>query len=62
MRRFELCRDSVVVAQGVEFGDRRVFVRWGTRTRRVFLWESMDAVLSVHGHGGDTRVVWVDPG
>lgn len=69
MRRFELHRDedetgvsgTGVVAQGVHFSDGPVALRWIVGVHRsTVVWPSMEAVDAVHGHGGRTRIVWVD--
>lgn len=69
MRRFELHRDvdvsgisgTGVVAEGIEFSDSTVVVRWivGEHHSTVS-WASIASVEAIHGHGGTTRLVWVD--
>lgn len=46
------------VAEGARFSDGTVVLHWlrAHRTTRVF--PSLRQVLRVHGHGGNTRVVW----
>lgn len=69
-RRFRLQRDVDVsgvsgvgiVAEGVEFSDGTVVVRWisaGNPSSTV-VWPDMAAVEHIHGHGGATRIVWLD--
>lgn len=70
MRRFELHRDvdetgvsgTGVVAQGVEFDDGTVAMKWlgDWPTSVVFHERGAEALEHVHGHGGKTRVVWLD--
>ena len=68
MRRFELHRDTDVsgisgtgvVAEGVEFSDGTVAIRWRSLTASTVLWSSIEDVERIHGHGGATRIVWVD--
>lgn len=67
MRAFILQRDVDVsgisgvgtVAEGVEFSDGTVVIRWivGEHQSTV-VWPSIAAVEAIHGHGGATRVVW----
>lgn len=67
MRTFKLVRDTDVtgvsgtgvVAEGVEFSDGTVAMRWLTEwpTSVVFHDRGMAAVEKVHGHGGATRIV-----
>lgn len=70
MRRFRLVRredvtgvsGTGVVAEGVEFSDGVVAVRWSSRwpTSVVFHDRGMAGVEAVHGHGGSTVVEWLD--
>jgi hypothetical protein len=32
-----------------------------TGTRSTVVWDDVDDVNKIHGHGGATRIVWVDP-
>lgn len=68
MRRFNLQRyvddtgvsGTGVVAEGVQFGDGTVVIRWlGDRPSSVF-WASIADAMAVHGHGGHTKLMWVD--
>lgn len=59
-----------VVAEGVQFGDGTVVLRWldhsvteanrtlGVRPTTV-LHDSIGSVLALHGHGGATELVWI---
>lgn len=67
--RFVLCRDedetgvsgTGMVAEGVVFSDGRVAVRWIVGEHRsTVTWDDIDAVKAIHGHGGRTRIVWID--
>lgn len=50
------------VAEGVVFTDGTAVVRWITGEHHsTVVWESVDALLAIHGHGGATRVVFGDP-
>lgn len=68
MRRFELHRDhdvsgisgTGVVAQGVVFDDGTAVVRWLGQRRSTVVWSSIEDVEAIHGHGGATRIEWVD--
>jgi hypothetical protein len=68
-RRFLLVRDTDVsgisgtgvVAEGVEWTDRSVTVRWrGEYGTCVFHDRGILSVEKIHGHGGLTRIVWLD--
>ncbi len=68
MKRFELHRDHDVsgisgtgtVAEGVEFSDGHVVIRWVTNPSSTSEWDSLADAIAIHGHGGATRVVWID--
>jgi hypothetical protein len=69
-RRFVLMRDedetgvsgTGVVAEGVLFSGDVAALRWTSQwpTSVVFHDRGMEAVEAVHGHGGKTRIVWLD--
>ena len=75
MRMFTLVRDVDhtgisgvgTVAEGVEFSDGVVALRWivppgnpghGHPTSVVFHDHGIASVQAIHGHGGATRIVW----
>ncbi|WP_426568136.1 hypothetical protein [Streptomyces canus] len=47
------------VADGVCWPDGSVVLRWRERPS-TSVWDSLEVMLSVHGHDGATRVVWLD--
>jgi hypothetical protein len=49
-----------VVAEGVEFSDGHVALRWVTRHGTWGLYESVEVVEEIHGHNGKTKVHWLD--
>lgn len=65
-RSFTLRRDvdhtgvsgTGTVADGVEFPDGTVAVRWRGEHVSTVVWASLADALHVHGHGGATHVVW----
>jgi len=69
LRAFHLVRDvdetgvsgTGVVAEGVEFSDGVVALRWTSRwpTSVVFHERGLESVEAVHGHGGKTRIVFL---
>lgn len=71
VRAFTLVRETDVsgisgtgiVAEGVEFSDGTVALRWRTEwpTSVVFHDRGIEAVEAIHGHGGATRIVFVGP-
>lgn len=68
MRRFQLQRDHDVsgvsgvgiVADGVEFPDGTVVIRWRGERQSTVLWTGIGDVEAIHGHGGATRIAWID--
>lgn len=74
MRTFRLVRDQDVsgisgtgiVAEGVQFSDGTVVLRWvkaGTRRPEhvkptTVVHDDIDSVIGLHGHNGATRVEW----
>lgn len=71
MIRFVLQRDEDVfgvsgvgvVAEGVVFSDGTAVLRWRGEwpTSVVFHDRGLEAVQEIHGHGGRTRVVIIEP-
>lgn len=68
MQRFRLIRHedktgvsgTGVVAEGVEFNDGVVALRWFGPTPSTVIHESIDNVAKIHGHGGATVIDWMD--
>ncbi|MCH8093495.1 MAG: hypothetical protein IH953_02775 [Chloroflexi bacterium] len=68
MRTFKLVRSEDLtgvsgigpVAEGVEFGDGRCVLNWLTRLRSIAIYESVEDLIEIHGHGGLTVVSWSD--
>lgn len=68
IRRFKLEREkdhsgvsgTGVVAEGCEFSNGMCAVTWMTPYRCVSIWTSIKELEAVHGHGGDTKIVWLD--
>lgn len=68
-RRFYLLRNVDVhgksgtgrVADGIQFGDGRIAFRWRTETATTTLADSAADLDRIHGHGGKSAIIWVDP-
>jgi hypothetical protein len=68
MKRFFLDRledetgvsGSGLVAEGVEFWDGTVAMRWRTGTSSTAVYENIGDVETIHGHNGKTVVRWED--
>ena len=69
MRTFNLQRDddetgisgTGVVAQGIEFDDGTVAMRWLTSTASFGLYDNIEELVIIHGHEGRTYPVFHDP-
>src|SRR5688572_12719520 len=69
-RRFYLDRNTDVtgasgtgrVADGVVWPDGTVTVRWRGEHQSTVFWNNLESAERVHGHGGTTKVVFVDSG
>ena len=48
------------VAEGVEFSDGTVVLRWRSKYRSICVYDSVSDLIAVHGHNGRTVVEWVD--
>ena len=68
MRRFNLNRiedetgisGTGIVAEGVVFAGGKVALSWRTAHTSVAIYDSLRAVEAIHGHGGKTRIEWID--
>lgn len=68
IRRFELRRNfdssgvsgTGVVAEGCEFTDGVVTIRWLGKRQSTVIHPGIDNVIAIHGHTGNTRIVWLD--
>ncbi len=47
------------VAEGIEFTDGRVALRWRGTHRSTVMYDSIQDVIAIHGHQGSTEVVWL---
>lgn len=67
-RRFYLVRSHDVtgvsgtgrVVEGIEFSDGTVAYRWMSSTPITSQADTIEYLISVHGHGGTTEVEWLD--
>jgi hypothetical protein len=68
MRRFHLQRhvDSTGtsgvgrVAEGIQFSSGWVALTWMSAYTTVAVYANIEVVQHLHGHGGNTKVVWED--
>ncbi|WP_199520891.1 hypothetical protein [Jiangella anatolica] len=70
-RRFALRRDrdrsgvsgTGIVAYGTAYAGGAATLAWCSGpVRSVTVFASVDDIEQIHGHGGDSVVVWLDPG
>ena len=70
-RRFNLVRavdvsgvsGTGIVAQGVEFKTGKTVINWCSRDiKSVTMYDSIDDVLRIHGHGESTKIEFLDGG
>lgn len=68
MRRFQLHRSeditgvsgTGIVAEGVQFTSGQVVMTWLTDLSSTVIYPSIISTIAIHGHGGATRIVWLD--
>lgn len=68
-RRYALVRDedasgvsgTGLVALGVQWPDGVCALRWVSEHRSTAVYDTIQDVEAIHGHGGRTRIVWMDP-
>jgi hypothetical protein len=67
MKLFELRREvdesgvsgTGVVAQGIIFDNGKIAMTWLSRHTSVAVYDNMEQVIGIHGHGGKTKVVQI---
>lgn len=68
MRRFEIRTDMTLgalahncrIAQGCQFSDATVAVRWLNGPHRTILLDSIDDLIAAHCHDGRNHLLWLD--
>jgi len=46
------------VAYGVQFPDGSIVLRWDTKVRSTVIYDSVEDLETISGHGGNTRIVY----
>lgn len=67
-RRFVLIRDvdpngisgTGLVTEGVRFRDGVCAMHWVSAHRSTCVYDSVEDLLAIHGHEGNTRILWLD--
>jgi hypothetical protein len=50
-----------IVAEGVQFADGRIVMRWLTNhAHSIVIHNSLDELLAIHGHEGRTKLRWLN--
>ena len=49
-----------MVAEGCEFTDGSVALRWRGDNPATAVWPDVESILAVHGHQGATEIRWID--
>ncbi len=49
-----------IVAEGVQFSDGKVALRWLTDVASTVVWDCIEDAMMVHGHDGATFIIWSD--
>lgn len=49
-----------IVAEGVRFSNGKVALHWLSHLGAVNVYDSIDVCETLHGHGGNTALVWID--
>lgn len=49
-----------IVAEGVQFTDGTVAVRWRSFISSHVIYPNAQAAEAIHSHGGSTKMVWLD--
>lgn len=68
MKRFVLNRTEDIsgssgvgiVAEGVEFWNKKVALTWRSTLNSVAIYDSIDILMKIHDHGGRTTIEWID--
>ena len=68
MKRFALNRlvdetgisGTGLVAEGVLFARGKVVLSWLTQHNSLGIYDSLAEMMAIHGHGGKTRIEWLD--
>jgi hypothetical protein len=68
MKRFLLLRHKDMsgisgtgpVAEGVQFSDGACYISWLTAHNSEGRYSSIQVLLDIHGHDGNTEVIWMD--
>lgn len=47
-----------IIAEGVEFTDGTVILRWVTGTKTTTIYDTIQDCEKIHGHQGKTQIIW----
>ena len=68
MKRFVLNRKkdisgvsgTGIVAEGVQYSNGKIAMQWLSGTPTLETTDSIEAIIRIHGHGGNTEIKWID--
>ncbi len=68
MKRFRINRlndisgtsGTGIICEGCLFSNGRVAISWLGKFSSMVFWETLDDCLFIMGHGGNTKIEWVD--
>lgn len=68
LKRFRLVRHhdetgvsgTGIIAYGIHFPDGVCVTRWNNPIAQTCVWNSIDHIETIHGHGGNTEIEWLD--
>ena len=49
-----------IVAEGTHYTNGKVTLAWVSEILSVTIYDSVDELDRIHGHGGKTNIVWLD--
>lgn len=49
-----------IVAEGVVFSDRTCALRFLTKNRSTAVYATLEDLMEIHGHAGDTELIWLN--
>lgn len=51
-----------IVAEGVQYHNGKIALCWFGEFSSVGVFDSLDALIKIHGHCGSTEIIWIDEG
>ena len=48
------------VAEGIQFSSNKCVISWISQTPSVEVYDSIEEIIRIHGHDGNTELRWID--